>query len=151
MSASSATERASSNPFGRWFRNRRVGVKIGAAVGACVVLLAVQGVNDLTGLARLTDATRTLEQQDTRTLDALGDARAAVNDMQQRVLRLFLAPQKEHERLVGEIHTLDERYDTSLAKLRPLGAVPAARLEEWASGLAAYRQFRDQTLVPAAG
>ena len=38
MSASSS--RPSRNPIGRWFRDRRIGIKIGIAVGACVALIA---------------------------------------------------------------------------------------------------------------
>src|SRR5919202_1674117 len=108
MSASSASTRTFRNPVGRWFRDRRVGVKIGIAVGACVVLMAVQGVNDLTRVGQLADATQTL--------GALGDARAAVNRMRQRVLRLFLAPEKEHEGLLKEIRGFDDMYDSAIAK-----------------------------------
>jgi methyl-accepting chemotaxis protein len=149
MSASSATTRPSRNPIGRWFRNRRVGMKIGITVGACLLLLAVQGVNDLVRVGSLADASHALAQQDSQSLAALGDARAAVNRMRQRVLRLFLAPKKEHDDLVAQIRALDDLYDTSIAKLRPLGAVPAGRLDEWTSAVATYRQFRDGTLVPA--
>jgi methyl-accepting chemotaxis protein len=109
----------------RWFRNRPVGVKIGTAVGACLVLLAVQGVNDLVRVGSLADASQALAQQDSQSLAALGDARAAVNRMRRRVLRLFLTPQKEHDDLVAQIRALDDQYDTSIAKLRPLGAAPA--------------------------
>jgi methyl-accepting chemotaxis protein len=150
MSASTARSRSFRNPVGRWFRDRRVGVKIGIAVGACVLLMTVQGVNDLTKVGQLADATHTLYEQDSRTLGALGDARAAVNRMRQRVLRLFLAPEKEHEKLLAEIRGFDAMYDTSIAELQPLGAVPADQLETWTTAVATYRQFRDQSLLPAA-
>ena len=150
MSASTARTRSFRNPIGRWFRDRRVGVKIGIAVGACVLLMAVQGVNDLTKVGQLADATHTLYTQDSQTLGALGDARASVNRMRQRVLRLFLAPQKEHEKLLAEIRDFDALYDSSIAKLQPLGAIPADQLEQWTNAVASYRQFRDQTLLPAA-
>ena len=150
MSASSASTRTFRNPVGRWFRDRRVGVKIGIAVGACVLLMGVQGVNDLTRVGQLADATQTLYQQDSQTLGALGDARAAVNRMRQRVLRLFLAPEKEHEGLLKEIRGFDEMYDTAVAKIQPLHALPDGDLQAWTTAVANYRQFRDGTLVPAA-
>jgi len=150
MSASSGSTRAFRNPVGRWFRDRRVGVKIGIAVGACVVLMAVQGVNDLTRVGRLADATHTLYHQDSQTLGALGDARAAVNRMRQRVLRLFLAPEKEHEKLIAEIRGFDAMYDEAIGEVQSLHAVPADQLTAWTSAVATYRQFRDETLLPAA-
>ena len=48
------------------------------------------------------------------------------------------------------MHDLDARYDTSVAALRPLGVIPTAQLDEWTAAVAAYRQFRDTSLLPAA-
>src|SRR5919202_972973 len=150
MSASGQNKRTTRNPAARWFRDRRVGVKIGIAVGACVAIMAIQGVHDLARVGQLADATQTLYSQDAQTLGALGDARASVNRMRQRVLRLFLAPGPEHPKLMDEIRGFDQMYDDAMAKLKPLDSIPDGQLQAWAAAVTTYRQFRDSTLIPAA-
>jgi methyl-accepting chemotaxis protein len=149
MSASTTPVRARRAGAGRWFRDRRVGVKIGIAVGACVLLTGMQGVNDLTKMGQLATATQNLYQEDAQTLGALGDAQAAINRMRQRVLRLFLVPKSQRPQVLAQVHDLDSIYDDALAKLRPLHALPAARLDAWINDVTTYCQFRDQTLIPA--
>jgi methyl-accepting chemotaxis protein len=149
MSASTAINRRRRTFVRRWFADRRVGVKIGIAVGACIVLMGVQGVNDLTRVRQLADATQSLHK-DQQTLGDLGDARAVVNRMRQSVLRLFLAPADQHPKLLTDIKDLDGRYDKAIANVRSLGTVPTADLDAWVAAVTTYRQFRDGTLVPAA-
>ena len=147
MSASSS--RSSRNPLARWFRDRRVGVKIGIAVGACVALMAIQGVHDLTRVGQLADSTQSIHK-DAQTLGELGDARAAINRMRQRVLRLFLAPAPEHPQLLTEMKELDARFDQAMTTLRPMGTVSTTEIDTLVASVATYRQFRDGTLLPAA-
>ena len=149
MSASTATTGTRRTSVRRWFADRRVGVKIGIAVGACILLMGVQGANDLRSVAQLSDTTQGLYQQDAMTLGYLGDARAAINRMRQRVLLLLLTPNGHADRL-QQMHDLDALYDTSVQALRPLGAVPVADLDEWTAAVATYREFRDASLLPAA-
>ena len=149
MPASSTPVRVRRSGAGRWFRDRRVGVKIGIAVGACVLFMGVQGVNDLAEMGRLATATQTLYHQDAETLGALGDAQAAVNLMRQRVLRLFLVPRSQRPQILAQVHDLDGTYDDAVAKLRPLQALPAGQLDAWIDAVTTYRDFRDQALVPA--
>jgi methyl-accepting chemotaxis protein len=147
MSASSSGP--SRNPIGRWFRDRRVGVKIGIAVGACVALMGIQGVHDLTRVGQLADATQKLYQQDAKALGDLGDARATVNRMRQRVLKLVLAPKDEQQALVQEIRDFDANFDKFTTALRPLGGVPTDQLDGWVAAAGTYRAFRDKSLLPA--
>jgi methyl-accepting chemotaxis protein len=149
MSASTATTRPRRTLVRRWFADRRVGVKIGIAVGACILLMGVQGANDLRSVGQLSDSTQALYQEDAKTLGYLGDARAAVNRMRQRVLLLLLTP-TGHEARLKEMHDLDALYDTSIQGVRPLGAVPVADLDAWNTAVTTYREYRDTSLLPAA-
>jgi methyl-accepting chemotaxis protein len=149
MSASATPARPSGLRALRWFCDRRVGVKIGVAVGTCVVLMTVQGVNDLRHIDRLADATQTMYQQNAQTLGALGDARAAVNQMRQDVLTLLLTRHSDQAAAVSELRDLDALYDRSVARLRPLGAIPQNQVDAWTAAVTSYRQYRDQTLIPA--
>ncbi len=150
MSASTATNRPRRTFVRRWFADRRVGVKIGIAVGACILLMGVQGVNDLRSVGSLSDATQTLHAHDATTLGHLSDARASINQMHQRALILLLTEKRTHPALLQEMHDLDARYDTSVSAIRPLGVIPTAQLDQWTAAVAAYRQFRDTSLLPAA-
>jgi methyl-accepting chemotaxis protein len=150
MSASATPARPSGLRALRWFRDRRVGVKIGAAAGACAVLMTVQGVNDLRHVGRLADATQTLYQRNAQTLGALGDARAAVSQMRQHVVTMLLTRHREQAAGLAELRDLDALYDRSVASLRPLGAIPENQVDAWTAAVATYRQYRDQTLIPAA-
>jgi len=150
MSASTATTRPRRTFVRRWFADRRVGVKIGIAVGACLLLMGTQGLNDLRSVGQLSDATQTLYEHDATALGDLGDARAAINRMRQRVLILLLTPKSTHPARLQEMRDLDALYDTSTAALRPLGVIPTADLDQWVAAVAAYRQFRDTSLLPAA-
>jgi methyl-accepting chemotaxis protein len=150
MSASTTPPRSSGPRALRWFRNRRVGVKIGVAAGVCVVLMTVQGVSDLLRVGQLADATQSLYEHDAQTLSDLGDARAAVNRMHQRALLMFLEPRNQHGALLAEMRDLDGVYDQSVARIRPLGVIPTSQIDAWTSAVADYRQYRDQTLMPAA-
>ena len=149
MSASTATTRPRRTLVRRWFADRRVGVKIGIAVGACILLMGVQGANDLRSVGQLSDSTQALYQEDAQTLGYMGDARAAINRMRQRVLLLLLSPSGHADRL-KQMHDLDALYDTSVQALRPLGAVPVTDLDAWNAAVTTYRQFRDTSLLPAA-
>src|SRR4051794_15221150 len=150
MSASTATNRPRRTFVRRWFADRRVGVKIGIAVGACIVLMGVQGVNDLRSVGSLSDATQTLYAEDATALGHLGDARASINAMHQRVLLLLLTEKRTHPARLQEMRDLDALYDTSVAAVRPLGVIPAAQLDGWTAAVAAYRRLRDSALLPAA-
>jgi methyl-accepting chemotaxis protein len=127
-----------------------VGVKIGVAAGVCVILMTAQGVNDLLRVGQLADATQTLYTHDAQTLSDLGDARAAVNRMRQRVLKMFLVSRGKQPGLVAEMRDLDATFDQAVARLRPLGAIRESQIDGWTSAVATYREYRDQTLIPAA-
>ena len=150
MSASTTPPRDSGLRVLRWFRDQRVGVKIGVAAGVCVILMTAQGVNDLLRVGQLADATQTLYTHDAQTLSDLGDARAAVNRMRQRVLKMFLVSRDKQPGLVAEMRDLDATFDQAVARLRPLGAIPETQIDGWTSAVATYREYRDQTLIPAA-
>jgi methyl-accepting chemotaxis protein len=150
MSASAAPARPSGPRILRWFRNRRVGVKIGVAAGVCTALMTVQGVHDLIRVGQLADATQGMYERDAQTLHALGDATSAMNQVHRRALEMFLTPQSKQAAILAELRDLDARYDSSVARLRPLGAIPKNQVDGWTSAVATYREYRDQTLIAAA-
>jgi methyl-accepting chemotaxis protein len=133
----------------RWFGDLGVGWKIGIAVGACLLLMTVQGVNGLTQVHGLSADSAALYNQDAQGLSALGDARATINRMRQRVLLHVLAAPADKARRLGQIAELDRAYDDDVARLRPLGAVPTDQLDSWVAAVTTYRQYRDATILPA--
>jgi methyl-accepting chemotaxis protein len=150
MSASTTPARPPRARVLGWFRDRRVGVKVGVAVGAGVLLMIGQGATDIVRVGQLADLTQALYQRDAQTLGDLGDAQAAVDRMHQRVLRMFVVPASAHDQLLAQVHDLDARYDGAVADLRPRKAVPTRELDAWVSAVTRYRRFRDTVLLPAA-
>ena len=47
--------------------------------------------------------------------------------MRQRALILLLTEKRTQPALLQEMHDLDDRYDTSVAAIRPLGVIPTAQ------------------------
>src|SRR4051812_19903528 len=128
MSAPTAINRPRRTFVRRWFADRRVGGKIGIAVGACIVLMGVQGVNDLRSVGSLSDATQTLYAEDATALGHLGDARASINGMHQRVLLLLLAGRRARPARLKEKRPRAALSDPAVAPGRPLGGTrPAQR------------------------
>ncbi len=149
MQASGSSTRPSRNPISRWFRDRRVGVKIGIAVGACVAFMAIQGVHDLTRVTQLSEAADGL-YKDAQTLTAVGDARVAAQRTRARTLRIVLAPVAQQPPMLEELKEIDTKFDAAVASLRSLKTIPSADIEAYAANVAAFRQLRDNSLVPAA-
>src|SRR5947199_312580 len=50
----------------------------------------------------------------------------------------------------ADMHDPDAVYDRSVARLRPPGAIPADQVDTWTALVGTYRQYREQTVVPAA-
>jgi methyl-accepting chemotaxis protein len=150
-SASSAASPASSTagPLRRWFSDRRVGTKIGFAVGACLVLMTVQGVNDLVRVGQLAGDSSNLYSHDAQALADLGDAGATINRMRQRVLLHVLAAPADKPRRLSQIKELDDGYDTAVASLRLRDVIPVTELDNWVAAVHTYRSYRDATILPA--
>ena len=129
----------------------RVGVKIGLLVAVILAIMAGQSVNDLVRVDRLATDSTTLYGVDVRGLAELGNARSSINRMRQRVLLHVLADPADKPRRLEQMRALDATYDAAVAALRPLHAVPDADLDAWAASVAAYRDYRDTTILPASG
>jgi len=132
-----------------WFADRRIGVKIGIAVAVCLAFMAGQGLNDLTRVNALGGESASLYSQDVRSLEDLGNARASINRMRQRVLLHVLAAPSDKPRRLGQITELDTAFDTAMADLTTRGAIPAAEVDTWVAAVKTYRAYRDQTILPA--
>lgn len=146
---SAGTEQRRRNLVTRWFADRRVGVKIGLAVGLCLVFMAAQGVNSLVALTHLADDSAVLYEQDAKGLGHLGDARAQINRMRQRVLLHVLADPEDKARRLEEMKALDEGFDESVADLRASRAFPEDEIDAWVAAVNTYRAYRDETILPA--
>jgi len=134
---------------GGWFANRRVRTKIGLAVGACLLFMTAQGVNDLVHMSRLADDSAQLYVRDAASLENVGDARATINRMRQRVLLHVLAAPADKPRRLQQMQELDAQYDAAITDLRTHGVVPAAELDTWVAAVTTYRAYRDTTILPA--
>lgn len=130
-------------------RDLRVGVKIGIAVGACLLFAALQGANDVRRVGLLADLTSRVQDEGVRATAALSEARADVNRMRQRVLLHVLAAPGDKAHRAQEIIELDRGFDRAIDELRPTGALSEADLDGWLTAVHTYRNFRDQTILPA--
>jgi len=152
MSSTSAVSSRSSStagPVRRWFTDRRVRTKIGFAVGACLMFMTVQGVNDLVRVGQLASDSANLYSHDAQALADLGDARATINRMRQRVLLHVLAAPSDKPRRLAQIKELDAGYDVAVAGLRPRDVLPTAQLDAWVEAVHIYRTYRDTSILPA--
>ena len=135
--------------LGRWFADRRVGVKIGIAVGACLTFMAIQGVTGLLQVNTLAGESHTLYVHHARTLEDLGNARSSINRMRQRVLLHVLAQPADKPRRLAEIKALDTEFDAAVADLRIRQVVPVQDVDAWVASVRTYRAYRDSTILPA--
>ncbi len=134
---------------GRWLGDRRVRTKIGLAVGVCLAFMAVQGVNDLVRVGQLATASAKLHKYDANALSDLGNARAAVNRMRQRVLLHVLAAPSDKPRRLGQIQELDAKFDEAYSALSSRRVLAPDKLEAWGQAVREYQAYRDGTILPA--
>jgi methyl-accepting chemotaxis protein len=148
MSATPVPSR-SGNPLAQRFADLPVGAKLGLAIGLCLALMAGQGINDLLVVNRLSADTGRMYQTDARALGDLGDARATINRMRQRVLLHVLAAPADKPRRLQQLQDLDAKYDAAVADLRSRHAAPQRELDAWTTAVAQYRDYRDTVILPA--
>ena len=136
-----------SNPLARWFADRNVGTKIGAAVLVCVAFLAVQGGNDYLRLGQLASSSEQIYTQGAQPLGELDVARTAVSSMRQRVLLHVAGPVSDKDRREREIVEFDALFDKSVDAYGTHSA-DSTTLAGYREAVATYREFRDGTILP---
>jgi methyl-accepting chemotaxis protein len=135
------------NPLSRWFGDRKVGTKVLIAVLVAVAFLGVQGGNDFVRIGQLANAAERMYVNGAQPLGELGGARTAVGSMRQRVLLHVAGPADDKDRREEEIVQLDARFDDYIGRYADNAANPGT-LEAYTEAVAAYRVFRDQTILP---
>ncbi len=143
----STTTISRGNPLARWFADRKVGTKIGAAVLVCVAFLAVQGGNDYLRLGQLASSSEQIYTEGAQPLEELDVARTAVSSMRQRVLLHVAGETGDKDRREREIDEFDALFDQHVEAYAGHAADPKT-LAGYRQAVAAYREFRDGTILP---
>lgn len=143
----SATDNVQRMSVTGWFADRRVGTKLLVMLAVSVLSAGAIGWSGLSAVSRLHEVSRAMDVAGAQPLEHMSEARDAMGSMRQRVLLHLAGPVADKPRREKEIVELDRRFDSEVALYRDLAGSSDA-LTEYLAAVAAYRTFRDETIVP---